>query len=77
MKLVEKSGMSVELQLPNLKYWRVHNVFHISLLKPNCASAKGILPPPIAVTDRDYFDRFGIEHEVGYDMDEQLVLEDF
>ena len=32
---------------------------------------------PIAVTDRNYVDRFGIEHEVGYDVDGQQVLEDF
>ena len=67
--------MSVELELP--KRWRVHNVFHTSLLEPYRASAKGLHPPPIAVTDRSYVDRFGMEHEVGYDVDGQQVLEDF
>ena len=67
--------MSVELELP--KRWRVHNVFHTSLLVPYRASAKGLHPPRIAVTDRSYVDRFGIEHEVGYDVDGQQVLEDF
>ena len=69
--------MSVELELP--KRWRVHNVFHTSLLEPYRASAKGLHPPPIAVTNRSYVDRFGMEHEVasGYDVDVQQVLEDF
>ena len=67
--------MSVELELP--KRWRIHNVFHTSLLEPYRASAKGLHPPPIAVTDRSYVDRFGMEHEVGYDVDGQQVLDDF
>ena len=50
-KLVDRSGMSVELD--------VHNVFHTSLLEPYRASAKGLHPPPIAVTDRSYVARFG------------------
>ena len=52
-------------------------MFHTSLLEPYRASAKGLHPPPIAVTDRSYIDRFGMEHEVGYDVDGQQVLEDF
>ena len=59
------------------KRWRVYNVFHTSLLEPYHASAKGLHPPPIAVTDRSYVDWFGMEHDVGYDMDGQQVLEDF
>ena len=62
--------MSVELELP--KRWRAHNVFHASLLEPYRASAKGLHLPP---TDRNYVDRFGIEHEVGYDVGGQQVLE--
>ena len=69
VKLVDRSGMSVKLELP--KRWPVHNVFHISLLEPYHASAKGLHPPPVAVTDRSYVDRFGMEHEVGYDVDGQ------
>ena len=75
VKLVDRSGMSVELELP--KRWHVYNVFYTSLLEPYRASAKGLHPPPIALTDRSYVDRFGMEHEVGYDVDCQQVLEDF
>ena len=75
VKLVDRSGMSVELELP--KRWRVHNVFHTSLLETYRASAKRLHPPPIPVTDRSYVDRFGMEHKVGYDVDGQQVLEDF
>ena len=32
VKLVDRSGMSVELELP--KCWHVHNMFHTSLLEP-------------------------------------------
>ena len=67
--------MSDELKLP--KRWCVHNVFHTSLLELYRVSAKGLHPPPITVTDRSYVDRFGMEHEVGYDVDGQQVLEDF
>ena len=52
-------------------------MFHTSLLEPYRASAKGLHLPPIAVTDRNYVDRFGIEHEIGYDVDGQQVFEDF
>ena len=72
---VDRSGLSVELELPTR--WRVHNVFHTSLSEPYRASAKVLNPPPIAVTDRNYVDRFGIEHVVGYDVDGQQVLEGF
>ena len=75
VKLVDRSGMSVELELP--KRWRVHNVFHTSLLEPYRASAKGLHAPSIAVTDRSYVDRFGMEHEIRYDVDGQQVLEGF
>ena len=67
--------MSIELELP--KRWRVHNVFHTSLLEPYRAPAKGLHPPPVTVTDRSYVDRFGMEHEVGYDVNGQQVIEDF
>ena len=75
VKLVDRSGMSVELEL--LKRWCVHNVFNTSQLEPYRASAKGLHPPPIAVTDRNYVDRFGVKHKVGYDVDGQQVLDDF
>ena len=52
-------------------------MFYTSLLKPYCASAKGLHSPPIAVTNKSYVDRFGTEHEVGYDVDGQQFLEDF
>ena len=75
VKLVDRSGLSFELELP--KRWRVQNVFHTSLLEPYRASVKGLHPPPIAVTDRSYVNRFGMEHEVGYHVYGQQVLEDF
>ena len=49
VKLVDRSGMLVELELS--KHWHVHTVFHISLLETFRASAKGLHPPPIPVTD--------------------------
>ena len=67
--------MSVEFEWPSR--WRVHNVLHTSLLEPYRASAKGLHPPPIAVTDRSYVDWFGMEHSVEYDLDGQQVLEEF
>jgi transposase InsO family protein len=75
VKLVGRGGMSVELELP--KRWRVHNVFHTSLLEKYRTSAKGIRDPPVAVTDVKYVDKYGVEHDVGYDVDGQQVLEDF
>ena len=52
-------------------------MFHISLLEPYYTSAKGLYPPPIAITDRCYVDRLGMEHEVGYEVHGQQVLEEF
>ena len=52
-------------------------MFHTSLLESYRASAKGLHPPPIAVSDRNYVDRFSIEHEVGCDVDGQQVLDNF
>ena len=75
VKLVDKSGMSVELELP--KRWLVHNVFHTSLLEPYHVPATRLNPPPITVTDRSYVDRFGMEHVVGYDVGGQHGPEDF
>ena len=75
VKHVDRSGISVELEVP--KHWCVHNVFYTSLLEPYRASAKGLHPLLVAVTDRSYVDRFGMEDEVGYDVDGQQVLEDF
>ena len=65
----------MELELPSL--WRVHNVFHISLVEPYCASGRGLCDKPIAVTDSEYVDRLGVTHEVGYDVEGKHVLEDF
>ena len=69
VKLVERTGMSVVLELPKRRH--VHNVFHTSLLKPYHASAKGLHPPPIAVTNKSCINRFGLQHEVGYDVNGQ------
>jgi len=74
-KLVERSVMSVELEL--LRRWRVHNVFHTSLLEPYRSSVRGLRDEPIAVTDARYIDKFGGEHEIGYDVEGNQVLEDF
>jgi hypothetical protein len=74
-KVVGTSKMSVGLELP--KRWRVHNVFHVSLLEPYRQSAKGLREPPIVVTERGFKDKFGINHEVGYDVDGAQVLEGF
>ena len=74
-KLVDRSGMSVELELP--RRWRVHNVFHTSLLEPYRSSVRGLRDEPIAVTDVRYIDKFGGEHEIGYDVEGNQVLEDF
>src|SRR5436853_6103389 len=48
-KLVDRSGMSVELELP--RRWRVHNVFPTSLLAPYRSSVRGRSDAPLAVTD--------------------------
>ena len=75
VKLKDRSGISLELELP--KHWRVHNVFHTSLLEPYCAAAKGLHTPPIAVTDRRYDDQLDMEHMLRHVVDGQQVLEDF
>src|ERR1700712_2354959 len=74
-KVVGTRKMSVGLELP--KRWRVHNVFHVSLLEPYRQSAKGLREPPVAVTERGFIDKFGQNHEVGYDVDGAQVLEGF
>ena len=63
VKLVDRSGMSIELDLP--KRWHVHNMCLTSLLEQYRASAKGLHPLPITDTDRSDVDRFGMEHKVG------------
>ena len=65
----------MELELP--QRWRVHNVFHTSLIGPYRTSVRGLRDEPIAVTDSGYVDRLGVTHEVGYDVDGNQVLEDF
>ena len=74
-KLVGPEGQSVELELPSR--WRVHNVFHTSLVEPYRSSGRGLRGEPIAVTDSGYVDRIGLTHEVGYDVGGNQVLEDF
>ena len=64
-KLVGPEGQSVELELPSR--WRVHNIFHTSLVEPYRSSGRGLRDEPIAVTDSRYVDRLGVTHEVGYD----------
>ena len=49
VRLVGQEGQSEELQLP--QRWRVHNVFHISLIEPYRTSVRGLWDEPIAVTD--------------------------
>ena len=75
VRLVGQVGQSVELELP--LRWRVHNVFHTSLIEPYCTSVRGLWDEPIAVTDSGYVDRLGATHEVGYDVEGNQVLEDF
>ena len=65
----------MELELP--QRWRVHNVFHTSLIEPYRTSVRGLRDEPIAVTDSGYVDRLGVTHEVGYDVEGNQVLEDF
>ena len=74
-KLVGPEGQSVELELPSR--WRVHNVFHTSLVEPYCSSGRGLPDEPIAVTDSGYVERLGITHEVGYDVEGNQVRVDF
>jgi hypothetical protein len=75
LRVVDKAGMAVQLELP--KRWRVHDVFHTTLLEPYRSSVKDLRPPPLAATERGFVDKFGTTHEVGYDVDGNQVLEDF
>ena len=75
VRLVGQVGQSVELELP--QRWRVHNVFHTSLIEPYRTSVRGLRHQPIAVTDSGYVDRLGVTLEVGYDVEGNQVLEDF
>ena len=70
-----QGGQSVELELP--QHWRVHNVFHKSLIEPDRTSVGGLRDEPIAVTGSGYVDRLGVTHEVGYDVEVNQVLQDF
>ena len=74
-KLVGPEGQSVELELPSR--WRVHNVFHTSLVEPYRSSGRGLCDEPIAVTDSGYVNRLGVTHEVGYNVEGNQVLEEF
>ena len=74
-KLVGPEGQSVELELPSR--WRVHTVFHTSLVEPYRSSGRRLRDEPIAVTDSGYVDRLGVTHEVGYDVEGNQVLQDF
>ena len=65
----------MELDLPQC--WRVHNIFHTSLIKPYRTSVRGLWDDLITVTDSGYVDRIGVTHEVGYDVEGNQVLEDF
>ena len=51
VRLVGQGGQSVELELP--QHWRVHNVFHTSLIEPYRISVRGLQDDPIAVPDSD------------------------
>ena len=73
-KEVVLEGQSVELELPSR--WRVHNVFHTSLVEPCCSSGCGLRDELIAVIDSRYVDRLGVTHEVGFDVEGNQVLED-
>ena len=75
VRLVGQRGQSVELELP--QSWRVHNVFHTSLIEPYRTSLRGLRDEPIAVTDSGHVHRLGVTHEVGYDVEGNQVLEDF
>ena len=75
VRLVGQGGQLVELELP--QRWRVHNVFHPSLIEPCRTSVHRLRDEPIAVTDSGYVDRLGVTHEVGYDVEGNQVLEDF
>ena len=75
VRLVGQGGQLVEFELP--QRWRVHNVFHISLIESYCTSDRRLRDEPIAVTDSGHVDRLGVTHEVGYDVEGNQVLEDF
>ena len=75
VRLVGQGGQSVELKF--LQRWRVHNIFHTSLIEPYRTSVRGLQDKPIAVTDSGYVDRLSVTHEVGYDVEGNPVLEDF
>ena len=65
----------MELELP--QRWRVHNVFHTSLIEPYRTSVRGLRDEPIAVADSGYVDGLGVTHEVGFDVEGNQVLEDY
>ena len=75
VRLVGEGGQSVELELP--QHWRVHNVFHTSLIEPYRTSVHGLRDEPIVVTDSAYVDRIGVFHEVGFNVEGNQILEDF
>ena len=75
VRLVGQGGQSVELELPQC--WRVHNVFHTSLIEPYRTSVRGLRDEPITVTDSGCLDRLGVTDEVGYNVEGNQVLEDF
>ena len=78
-------GMSVELEFP--QRWRVHNVFHTSLLEPYRSSTRGLRDKlePVAITkrridkraDKSFIDKSGVEHKIGYEVDGERVYEGF
>ena len=74
-KLVGPEGHSVELELPSR--WRVNNIFHTSLVEPYRLSGRGLHDEPIIVTDSGYVNRFGVTHDVCYDVEGNQVLKDF
>ena len=67
VRLVGQGGQSVELELP--QRWRVHILFHTSLIEPYHTSVLGLRDEPIAVPDSGYVNRLGITHEVVYDVE--------
>ena len=72
VRLVGQGGESVEWYLA--KRWRVHNIFHTSLIEPYRTSVRRLRDEPIAVTDSGYVDRLGVTHAVGYDVEGNQVL---
>ena len=75
VRLVGQGGQLVEFELP--QRWRVHNVFHTSLVEPYRTAVRGLRDEPIAVTDSRYVNRLGLTHEVGYNVEGNQVLKDF